>query len=320
MNYWNTPFYIRSYSFSRFVGSPLDGVTNRPFRQAVRLFSPHALMYTEICHCDTIVHCDPKSWGLQVGEEQINFQMSAADTTYIEWACERVCEAGVRMVDINIGCPAKSVIHKGAGSALMADVPRLKEVITLFRACLPIPLTVKMRAGFKDHNARDIACMLEDLGVDALCIHPRLQSQGFSGDPDYAIVADIKQNVGIPVLVSGGITNSAIARSVYEITGVDGFLIGRALLGRPWLLHQLEVETQGGRCDIDRCCIQDVMMKHLEFLCAWFGPSRGLAYFKKHLKEYAAQLGLSKEENIDLLSSSSMEQFYERWNMLKSAL
>jgi tRNA-dihydrouridine synthase len=246
--------------------------------------------------------------------------MSAADTTYIERACERVCEAGVRMVDINIGCPAKSVIHKGAGSALMADVPRLKEVITLFRACLPIPLTVKMRAGFKDHNARDIACMLEDLGVDALCIHPRLQSQGFSGDPDYAIVADIKQNVGIPVLVSGGITNSAIARSVYEITGVDGFLIGRALLGRPWLLHQLEVETQGGRCDIDRCCIQDVMMKHLEFLCAWFGPSRGLAYFKKHLKEYAAQLGLSKEENIDLLSSSSMEQFYERWNMLKPAL
>jgi tRNA-dihydrouridine synthase B len=319
MNYWNTPFYIRSYAFNRFVAGPLDGVTNRPFRQTVRLFSPAALMYTEICHCDTIVCRDPKNWGLQVGEEQINFQMSASDTRYIARACECACAAGVRMVDINVGCPAKSVVRNGAGSALLADVPRLKAVITLFRACLTIPLTVKMRAGFKDCNARDVACMLEDLGIDAVCIHPRLQSQGFSGDPDYKIVADIKRRVGIPVLVSGGITNSLVARSVYEVTGADGFLIGRALVGRPWLLRQLEVEACGGRYEVDRCCIQDTMIRHLGFSCAWFGPSRGLAYFKKHLKEYAAQLGLSGEDSVRLLASTSVERFYECWYTLKDA-
>jgi len=91
-------------------------------------------------------------------------------------------------------------------------------------------------------------------------------------------------------------------------------------MGRPWLLHQLEVETQGGVYKVDHCCIHDAMMKHLEFSCAWFGPSRGLAYFKKHLKEYAAQLGLSKDESIRLLSSSCIEQFYERWNMLNPTL
>ena len=302
MNYWNSKLTIGTCTFDRFMGSPLDGVTNVPFRKAVRLFSPQVLMYTEICHCDTIVYCDPAKWGLEVGEQQINFQMTAADTTYIEAACQRLLAQGVSMVDINIGCPAKTVVSKGAGSALMADKEKLKKIITLFRTYLPTLLTVKMRAGFKDQNALDIAVMLQDLGVDALCVHPRLQTQGFSGEPDYALVAQVKKAVSIPVLVSGGITSWSKAQTVYEMTGVDGFLVGRALLGRPWLLHQLIVESQGKTFDISQTEIADTMMKHLDYAVDWMGPSRGFAYFKKHFKEYAQLLGMSKEQSITLLA------------------
>jgi tRNA-dihydrouridine synthase B len=313
MNYWNSPLTIGSRTFGRFMGSPLDGVANVPFRKTVRLFSPEVLMYTEICHCDTIVNRDPKQWGLEVGEQQINFQMTAADKTYVARACERVLAQGVSMVDINIGCPAKTVISKGAGSALMADPLKLKSIMQLFRANLPIPLTVKMRAGFKDYNALDVALMLQDLGVDALCVHPRLQTQGFAGEPDYELVGHIKKSVTIPVLISGGITSWPKAKTVYESTGVDGFLIGRALTGRPWLLAQLIAESQASCLDISQELIAETMMKHLEFSIAWLGPSRGFAYFKKHFKEYAVQLGLSKEQSITLLACPCPHLFKNLW-------
>ena len=165
MNYWKNPLTIGSRSFGRFIGSPWMVLLMYHSAKRFVCFRHDALLYTEICHCDTIVNAEPAKWGLEVGEPQINFQMSAADETYIERACERVIAHGVTMVDINIGCPAKTVVNKGAGSALMADVPRLRAIIKLFRACLPTTLTVKMRAGFKEHNALDIARMLEDMGL-----------------------------------------------------------------------------------------------------------------------------------------------------------
>lgn len=317
MNYWKNQLQIGSRSVGRFIGSPLDGVTNVPFRQAARLFSPQALMYTEICHCDTIVNTEPPKWGLDVGEAQINFQMCASDKTFIERACERVLAQGVTMVDINIGCPAKTVVNTGAGSALMADVPKLKSIIKLFRTCLPITLTVKMRAGFKEPNALAVAQMLQDLGVDALCVHPRLQSQGFSGEPDYALVGQIKQAVSIPVLVSGGISSWPIAKAVYESTGVDGFLIGRALTGHPWLLDKLTKESHGQEYTLSQEEMYEAMMRHLDFAVAWMGPSRGLAYFKKHLKVYLADLGFDYAQSVALLSTEAPDIFVDLCNNMK---
>ena len=314
MDFWHSSFTIGSHSFGRFIGSPLDGVTNAPFRKVARLFSPQALMYTEICHCDTVVNRDPRQWGLDVGEPQINFQMTTADQAFIVPACERVLEQGVLMVDINIGCPARTVIQKGAGSALMADPVKLKSCMQLFRNNLPVPLTVKMRAGFKDQNALSIALMLQDLGVDAICVHPRLQSQGFTGEPDYALVGVIKKALSIPVFVSGGIDSWIKAKTIYEITGVDAFLVGRALVGRPWLLHQLTVESQGATFAVSPALIADTMLQHLEFSTLWLGPSRGFAYFKKHFKEYAAQLGISREQTITLLACPCPHLFKNLWS------
>lgn len=268
-------------------------------------------MYTEICHCDTIMFCDPVKWGLEVGEPHINFQMSAAGESFIEQACERVLAQNIDMVDINIGCPAYAVVSRGAGSALMGDVPRLITVIKRFRACLPGIMTVKMRAGFKEPNALEVAKLLEDLGVNALCVHPRLQTEGFTGEPDYALVGEIKKRVGIPVLVSGGIKSFADAKSVYEMTGVDGFLVGRALLGKPWLLAQMTAESQGGVWELSHERIHKTMLNHLDAAIDWFGPSRGLAFFKKHLKVYLQQLGVEKKQAVALLQTSNPEKFQE---------
>lgn len=316
MNYWNSTLKIGDRTFDRFIGSPMDGITNQPFRKVVRLFSPHVLLYTEICHCNLIVNCEPRKWGLEVGEQNINFQMSAADETYIEKACELVLAKGIDMVDINIGCPAKIVVNKGAGSALMGDIPRLKAVIKRFRSCLPGIMTVKMRAGFKEQNALEVAKMIQDLGVDAICVHPRLQSQGYSGLPNYNLVGEIKKQISIPVLVSGGIKSFSDAKFVYEITGVDGFLVGRALLGKPWLLAQLISESHGILWTISRDYIQDTMINHLNATINWYGPSQGLAYFKKHLKVYLERLNVEREFAIPLLNIASPESFKQLFENL----
>lgn len=313
MDYWKNSVTIGPYSFGRFIGSPLDGITNVPFRRVVHSLSPQALLYTEICHSNTIVNTDPYVWGVESGEGPINFQLCAPDTTHIEAACQRILEFGIKMVDINIGCPAQCVISKGAGSALMSNMDQLKSIIKMLRAQLPIPLTVKMRAGFKASTAMDVACILEDLGVNAICIHPRLQSQKFSGELDYKLVANIKQKVKVPVLFSGGITQWPIAKAVYEMTGVDGYLIGRALTGTPWILDQLTHESQGEHYSVTRALILSSMLCHFEHAISWHPPRRGAAYFKKHLKIYLAHLGITGKESIRFLAYDDVAE-------LKSAL
>lgn len=316
MSYWKESFVVRSQSFPRFIGAPLDGVTNVPFRKTVRLFSPLALLYTEICHADTIVNAQKCHWTVDPLDSPINFQIAAADEAFIIKACENVLAEGITMIDINIGCPAGSVVRdgKGAGAALMGDITRLRQVVSLFRANLPCILTVKMRSGFRKKVALDVAKMLEDLGVEAICVHPRLQTQKFSGEPDYALLGEIKKAIAIPVLVSGGITSWPVACSVYEQTGVDGFLIGRALMGRPWLLYQLIEQSQGREITMPRESIQRAMLQHLDFAVSWYGPSRGLGIFKKHLKVYLGDLGFTREQSIELLQlryPEELKQFFQ---------
>lgn len=311
LQYWKDSVVIRSQVYPRFIGAPLDGVTNVPFRKTIRLFSPAVLLYTEMCHADTIVQGDYREWALDSSDIPVNFQVAAADETYIMKVCERLVEAGITMVDLNIGCPAGSVVKdgKGAGSALMGDITRLRHVVRMFREHLSCILTVKMRSGFRKNVALDVAKMLEELGIEAICVHPRLQIQKFSGEPDYALLAQIKKAVSIPVLVSGGITSFAVAETVYEQTGVDGFLVGRALIGKPWLLHQLNEQSQGRSFEIISDHIRHALLYHVDASVQWFGPSRGLALFKKHLKIYLEQLNFSREQAVQLLQQRCPEQF-----------
>ena len=131
MSYWNNELRIGPYSFGRFIGGPVDGVINSPFRRLIRQFSPHALLYTEIRHINAVIRVPADQWQPLPIEQPINFQMTAENPQNIAAACERVIALGITMVDINIGCPSRLVTRggAGAGSALMADIPRLTDVI-----------------------------------------------------------------------------------------------------------------------------------------------------------------------------------------------
>ncbi|MCX5922512.1 MAG: tRNA-dihydrouridine synthase [Candidatus Dependentiae bacterium] len=288
MSYWNGSIKIGNLEFPRFIGGPLDGITDSPFRKLVREFSSSELLYTEMRHVACIANDKGGQRALKFEqlERPLNYQVAANSTLYIEKACDLILAKGVDMIDLNIGCPAKNVIGSGSGSALMANVPRLKEIVTLFRKKIPnIPFTVKIRAGFKSQNAVEVAKLLEDCGVDALAIHPRLQTQRFEGRPDYALAAEVKQAVKVPVIISGGVVNWATAKMIHEQTGVDGYLIGRGIWSRPWKLQELREHSQGREYLADNTIVLHSALKHLDYMLAHYG-NHGLYNFRKHLPFY----------------------------------
>lgn len=310
MSYWNEKLKIQHLSFPRFLSGPLDGVTDSPFRRLLREFSPDALVYSEMRHvsCVASEKGGTKALFFHEIERPINFQLSTNGTEKIEQACKKVLERGVDLVDLNIGCPARNVVGSGSGSAMMADLKKLEDVLKLMRSQLPgIPFTVKMRAGFKEKNAYEAALLAQDCGVDAIAIHPRSQTQRFSGEVDYELTARIKKALSIPLLFSGGVVDFTTAAQVYERTGVDGYLIGRGLWSKPWKLKEIHEHSQGRPFEIDKKTVLACALKHLDYSLEYYG-SKGLYCFRKHLPFYVAGIPGASAIRTTLVTAGTVKQ------------
>lgn len=288
MSFWQEPLKIGSLTVPRFIAGPLDGITDSPFRRLVRDFSPEELQYTEMRHVGCVANdkSGRRALRFDVNERPLNYQIAANSIDFIDAALDKILEKGVDALDLNVGCPAKNVIHTGSGSALMGDLPRLKAIVTKLRQKTPcIPLTIKIRSGFKCVNAVEVAQMLQDCGVDAIALHPRLQKQKFEGQPDYSLAAEVKKVLSIPLIISGGVVNWKTAKMVHEQTGVDGFLIGRGIWGKPWKLKELKEHAAGNPYLVDNKMMIDCALKHFDYMLEYYGP-HGLYAFRKHLPFY----------------------------------
>ncbi|HBR70889.1 TPA: hypothetical protein DIC20_02275 [Candidatus Dependentiae bacterium] len=311
MNYWNKKVHIAGKEYARFFAGPLDGYTDSAFRQLVREFSPKNLLYTEMRHVASLVNDKRRrAFQFETIEQPLQFQITTNDLSYLHQALDLILSYNVAGIDLNIACPAKNVIRSRSGSALMADKGLLQQVLIILRECTLLPLTVKMRAGFKEKNACDIVQLIEDCGVDAVAVHPRLQTERFSGEPDYSLVAEMKKRVKIPILYSGGIHTFADAKNVYEKTGVDGFLIGRGMWGKPWKLAELDAQAQGQEFNITSRDIYQVAVKHLEYLLCLY-QSDGLYNFRKHLPFYIYDFEGASALRQSLITSESVDEVKE---------
>lgn len=310
MDYFKQKLRIKNFELPRFIGGPLDGITDSPFRKLVREFSKEELLYTEMRHVQSVV--TPKGGSLALDfaqyERPLNFQVAANSTKAVAQACEKIISAGVDMIDLNVGCPARNVISSGGGSSLMSQPEKLQEILCEFKRVIPahVPFTLKIRAGFKCVNAVDIAKLAEACGVDALSIHPRLQTQMFTGQPNYKIAADVKKAVNIPVLFSGNVVNFKTAKMTYEMTGVDGFLIGRGMWAKPWKLEEMRQHALGNEYIIDNALILKVALLQLDLMVAQHGM-HGLFKFRKNLPFYIKGHPSASTLRERLVRSASIE-------------
>ncbi len=262
------------------VMAPMAGITNLAFRRIAKKMGA-GLVTTEMISSVGIVMGEKnthKYLKTHPDERPLCMQIFGANPETLARAAEAVVAAGADMVDINMGCPAKKVTKTGAGGALLRNPPReIERLFSAVRKRCHAPLTIKIRAGWSPDRmvADEIARIAQDCGVDAVTVHPRFVSQGFSGHADWAIISQIKGQVKIPVIGNGDISNPATALEMKAQTGCDGIMIGRAAIGSPWIFKQILALEKG--LEIQGPTLEErksLMMEHFFLLSENMGEKR----------------------------------------------
>lgn len=284
---------IGSYTLpSCTVLAPMAGVTDRPFRQLCKRFGA-GLVVSEMITSDSRLWNSRKSqWRMnhQGEQEPRSVQIAGADPIMMAEAARLNAENGAQIIDINMGCPAKKVCKKAAGSALLADEPLVKNILQAVTQAVDIPVTLKIRTGSspEQRNGLAIAKLAEDCGIKALAIHGRTRSCKFHGVVEYDTIAEIKQAISIPVFANGDITTPEKAKAVMEYTGVDGVMIGRAAQGKPWIFQQINTFLATGKllAEPETESIKSILLEHLAALHHFYGDFMGVQIARKHVGWY----------------------------------
>ena len=274
------------------VLAPMAGVTDRPFRLLCRRMGA-GLAISEMVTADASLWSSRKSQQRMDhdGEpEPIAVQIAGGDAPMLAEAARFNVANGARIIDINMGCPAKKVCNKAAGSALMRDEALVREILESVVAAVDVPVTLKMRTGWDrdNRNAVTIARMAKDAGIAALAVHGRTRADAYRGEAEYDTIARVKQAVDVPVFANGDVDSPHKAGQVLRETGTDGLFIGRAAQGRPWLFRQINHYLATGEelPEPEPQEIRATLMGHVEALHAFYGEYIGLRVARKHVGWY----------------------------------
>ncbi|WP_311946458.1 tRNA dihydrouridine synthase DusB [Halomonas piscis] len=286
---------IGSYTLpNRTLLAPMAGVTDRPFRQLCRRLGAGWVV-------GEMVTSDPSLWHTRKSRQRMDHsgepaprvvQIAGGDAEMLAKAARLNAELGAEVIDINMGCPAKKVCNKAAGSALMRDERLVAEIVNAVVAAVDIPVTLKIRTGWcaDSNNAVRVAGIAEDAGIRALAVHGRHRQQRYAGEAEYDTIAAVKSRVGLPVFANGDIDTPEKAAQVLDYTRADALMIGRGAQGNPWIFQQinhyldhgtpLAAPTPGERAR--------VLGEHLAALHAFYGDYMGVRIARKHLGWYLA--------------------------------
>lgn len=279
--------------------APMAGVTDRPFRRLCKaLGAGYAVSEMVTSRKDLWNSLKTSRRANHEGEAgPIAVQIAGTDAPMMAEAAVYNIERGAQIIDINMGCPAKKVCNKWAGSALMQDeVLALQIVEAVVDACAPhgVPVTLKMRTGWcqTEKNALTIARAAENAGVQMVTVHGRTREQGYKGAAEYETIAAVKAALRIPVAANGDITSPEKARAVLRATGADALMIGRAAQGRPWIFREIAHYLATGEQLAPPLVVEvrRLLLEHLEDHYALYGEYTGVRSARKHIAWYVRAL------------------------------
>ncbi|MQY41386.1 tRNA dihydrouridine synthase DusB [Epibacterium sp. SM1969] len=273
--------------------APMAGITDRPFRDLVRSFGV-GLMVSEMVASQEMVQAKPgvrERAELSADVENTSVQIAGRDAQWMAEATRQLVDNGARLIDINMGCPAKKVTNGYSGSALLKTPDHALSLIEAVVAASSVPVTLKTRLGWDEDslNAADVARRAEDAGIQMVTIHGRTRCQFYKGSADWAAIRTIKGAVTIPVLANGDIVDTNTARSALAQSGADGVMIGRGSQGRPWVLAEVAHDIWGTDApEVPQGAdLVDLVARHYEAMLAFYGLDLGLRVARKHLGWYA---------------------------------
>lgn len=286
---------------NRLILAPMAGVTDRPFRTLCRELGA-GIAVSEMLTSDRRLWHTPKS-RLRLdhrGEQGPRVvQIAGGDPEMLADAARGNAEHGAEIIDINMGCPAKKVCNKAAGSALLRDEPLVRDILEAVVNAVDVPVTLKIRTGWSEalKNGVAIARLAESLGIQAIAVHGRTRDQKFNGEAEYDTIRGIKEAVTIPVIANGDIDCATKARDVLKATGADALMIGRGAQGNPWIFREIQHYLAHGE-QLPPPDMQErhhTMHRHLLALYEHYGDFMGVRVARKHIGWYLSTLDDSRK-------------------------
>ncbi len=309
---------------SRLLLAPMAGITDRPYRDICRhygaglaasemLTSDPSLLKTRKTQLRLIQTDEPLPRSAQIVGTEPNVMANAAQFNV---------NKGANIIDINMGCPAKKVCNKAAGSALMRNTPLVKEILSAIVKSVDVPVTLKIRTGWasSNRNAIEIAKIAEGQGVSCLAVHGRSRAQAFTGFSEYETIRQIKHAIKIPVIANGDIKDANDAQFIFDYTGVDGLMLGRISQGQPWIFREINDRLTDhflSSSTPDEICLKEKIettLMHITAIHRYYGTDQGVRIARKHIGWYLYnlvghdQVLLKKlKKDIFLLSDASAQ-------------
>jgi len=301
---------------NKVILAPMAGITDRPFRHICREFGA-GLAFSEMVTSDIALYHSKKSFkrlDFKGEKAPIAVQILGNDPQKMAQAAKINADQGIDIIDINMGCPAKKVLKKAAGSALMQDEKLVAEILTAIVKAVDIPVTLKMRTGWdKSHkNAPDIAKIAEQAGISALTVHGRTRACKFAGEAEYQTIKQVVEAVNIPVIANGDIKTPEKAANVLKQTGAAAIMIGRGAQGTPWLFEQILTYLKTGQIlnPPSQTQILKIMLAHCQQLYLFYGELKGLRIARKHIAWYSRHFQYNKvfKQQINQAENSQQQQ------------
>ncbi|MGE5251349.1 MAG: tRNA dihydrouridine synthase [Bacteroidota bacterium] len=286
--------------------APMDGYSDWPFRSLCRELGS-AMSYTEFVKVEKILSRSKQPRAklhYEAPERPVTFQLYGDDPDTILEAALRVQEWGPDIIDINMGCPAKSIADRGAGVGMMRTPLKIARTFRKLTARLGVPVTGKIRLGWEDsRNYRLIARIVEENGGSLIAIHGRTKEQSYSGQADWDAIAEVKASVKIPVIGSGDVRRVADIERMKQHTGCEAVMIGRGAIANPWIFAGLDREQ------VPAEQVRETVRRHLEKSVLFYGEEDGQRLFRKYAVQYLLLQTLTRETRKDILRQRPSAEF-----------
>ncbi len=311
----NSPtFFIRDIPiYGDAILAPMDGYSDYPFRSLCREFGS-AMSYTEFVQVEKVLSKSKqpaKKFYFEAAERPITFQLYGDDPDKILEAALRVQDWNPDFIDINMGCPAKAISHRGAGVGMMKSPLKIARTFKKLSAKLKIPVTGKIRLGWeRNKNYKLIARIIEECGGSLIAMHARTKEQGYLGSADWDAIAEVKAAVKIPVIGNGDVKRVADIERMKQHTGCDAVMIGRGALANPWIFSKQDREQ------VTPQQVRETVRKHLAKSVAFYGEEDGQRLFRKYAVQYLLMKTLTRETRKQILKPMPPAEFLEALNQV----
>ncbi len=297
----------------------MENITDSPFRLVCRKFGAD-LVVSEFISSEGLIRDAVKSQiklTFEEVERPVAIQIFGHDVDSMRKAAELAEEAAPDMIDLNFGCPVRKVVRKGAGAALLKDIPRMLEITGAVIRATRLPVTVKTRLGWDsgDQPIVTLAEQLQDLGIAAIAIHGRTAAQQYGGQADWRLIGEVKRNprMHIPIFGNGDITNALVAKERLDQTAVDGLMIGRAAIGNPWIFREIRSYLQSGLIPAQPDIAERIaiLREHFQKSLIYKGERLTLLEFRKFYSGYLKGIPDMKPYRKSLVTATTVEEVEE---------